>query len=412
MKLEGIRVLDLSLFLPGPHLTHDDGRPRRRGDQGRAAGRRRAGRHIGARRRTATPCSSATPTAARRASCLNLKDAGGARGAAASSAETADVFVEAFRPGVVDRLGVGYDDGRARAIRASSTARSAPSARRARIATCPRTTSRSRRWPACVSLNLGNDGEPAMPAHAGRRHGRVAAWRFGGILMALLPPRADRPRRLHRHLDARLADGLAAQRARPGVRREARRRSRSTSAPGAARPSTASTARRTAGTSCSAAGDQVRPQPARRARPAGPRAALPSAAPGRTSSRWSSSCAATVRTTRTQAEWVEWFRGRDIVLRAGEEPARGLRRSAGDAPAACGCSTMPGRSTSACRSSSPTSPAGRTSACRGSASTRTTCCDRQATARRTCRAARRRRDLGWLRSRAAARSSSRTRSWP
>ena len=45
--------------------------------------------------------------------CLNLK-VPAARAALLQLAETADVFIEAFRPGVVDRLGVGYRDVAAR----------------------------------------------------------------------------------------------------------------------------------------------------------------------------------------------------------------------------------------------------------------------------------------------------------
>ena len=69
MKLEGLRVIDLSSFLPGPYLTMtlaDHGaevikiEPPGEGDPGR---------HIGLVGRARPPCSSATSIAARRASC-------------------------------------------------------------------------------------------------------------------------------------------------------------------------------------------------------------------------------------------------------------------------------------------------------------------------------------------------------
>ncbi|MFO0005604.1 MAG: CoA transferase, partial [bacterium] len=89
--------------------------------------------------------------------CVNLKtDAG--REAVLRLAETADVFVEAFRPGVVDRLGVGY---------------AAVSARNPRIVYCsisafgqdgpyrdrPAHDLSTEALSGIVSLNQGNDGE-------------------------------------------------------------------------------------------------------------------------------------------------------------------------------------------------------------------------------------------------------------
>jgi crotonobetainyl-CoA:carnitine CoA-transferase CaiB-like acyl-CoA transferase len=110
MKLDGIRVLDLSLFLPGPTAslmmadqgaevikieTLDEGEPNR---------------HIGQRRGTPPDDVSVYFDCTHRGKkslTLNLKAAEG-RELFLRLAETADVIIEAFRPGVVARLGVDY----------------------------------------------------------------------------------------------------------------------------------------------------------------------------------------------------------------------------------------------------------------------------------------------------------------
>ncbi|MBX3707807.1 MAG: CoA transferase [Pseudomonadales bacterium] len=110
MKLEGIRVLDLSLFLPGPTAslmmadhgaevikieTVEEGEPNR---------------HIGQRRGTPPDDTSVYFDCTHRGKkslTLNLKSTAG-RELFLRLAETADVVIEAFRPGVVARLGVDY----------------------------------------------------------------------------------------------------------------------------------------------------------------------------------------------------------------------------------------------------------------------------------------------------------------
>ena len=105
--LQGIRVLDLSRLLPGPFLTMilaDLGadvvkvEEPRRGDYMRdfpPRGEGASGRYLSVNRN-------------KRSVTMDLKD-DGERERFLRMAERADVVVESFRPGVVDRLGVGYD---------------------------------------------------------------------------------------------------------------------------------------------------------------------------------------------------------------------------------------------------------------------------------------------------------------
>ncbi|OIB59050.1 CaiB/BaiF CoA transferase family protein [Natrialba sp. SSL1] len=96
MNLDGIRVLDLSRLLPGPYATQllaemgaEVIRIERPGDA------------------QAGPTLESINRGKRRVA-LNLKTEGG-REAFLELAATADVVLEQFRPGVVDRLGVDYD---------------------------------------------------------------------------------------------------------------------------------------------------------------------------------------------------------------------------------------------------------------------------------------------------------------
>jgi crotonobetainyl-CoA:carnitine CoA-transferase CaiB-like acyl-CoA transferase len=106
VKLEGIKVVDLSLFLPGPAMTQvmaDHGaevikvEPMPGGEPNREIGLKRDGISV----------YFANTHRGKKSLSLNLKTAKGVE-ALLRLCETADVFVEAFRPGVVDRLGVGY----------------------------------------------------------------------------------------------------------------------------------------------------------------------------------------------------------------------------------------------------------------------------------------------------------------
>jgi crotonobetainyl-CoA:carnitine CoA-transferase CaiB-like acyl-CoA transferase len=181
MKLAGLRVVDLSLFLPGPHLTMmmaDHGadvikvEPPGEGDPGRHVGLGQGGHTTFFR----------NANRGKRSVCLNLKVAG-ARDALLRLCESADVFVEAFRPGVAQRLGCDYATVRARnprivyasisAFGQSGPDRDLPAHDLAVEALC-----------GVVSVNLGNDGEPAMPAVPAADMA-ASLMAFGGIMMAL-----------------------------------------------------------------------------------------------------------------------------------------------------------------------------------------------------------------------------------
>src|SRR5215831_13944351 len=107
MKLEGIRVIDLSVFLPGPYLTlamADHGaevikiETPGEGDPGRAIGLSDGPSTVFFR----------NLNRGKKSMVLDLKTGAG-RDALLTLCESADVLVESSRPGVMDRLGVGYE---------------------------------------------------------------------------------------------------------------------------------------------------------------------------------------------------------------------------------------------------------------------------------------------------------------
>ncbi|HEY1127778.1 MAG TPA: CaiB/BaiF CoA-transferase family protein [Roseateles sp.] len=181
MKLEGIRVLDLSMFLPGPHLTMmmaDHGAEvikiePPQGEPVREVGLRQAGHSVWFRNTHRN----------KRCITLNLKMAD-AREVFLALAREADVVVEAFRPGVVERLGIGYETVKAvnpRIVYCSISAfgQTGPLAHK------PAHDLSVQAEAGLVSVNLGADGLPAMP---GVPSADMAAslMALSGILMALL----------------------------------------------------------------------------------------------------------------------------------------------------------------------------------------------------------------------------------
>lgn len=112
MKLEGIRVLDLSLFLPGPTATllmADHGAEVIKIETVHEG---EPNRHIGQRRGDRSVYFDNTHRG-KRSLTLNLKEPEGLE-LFLRLVDTADVVIEAFRPGVVDRLGIGPEAVRAR----------------------------------------------------------------------------------------------------------------------------------------------------------------------------------------------------------------------------------------------------------------------------------------------------------
>ena len=162
MKLEGIKVVDLSLFLPGPAMTQamaDHGAEVIKveppgGEPNRAIGAKRDGVSV----------FFANTHRGKQSLVLDLKTAEGVE-ALLRLAATADVFVEAFRPGVVDRLGVGYRRS-PRATRGSSTPRSRPTARAGPTRDRPAHDLAVEAMSGVLCVNLGWDDRPWIPAIA------------------------------------------------------------------------------------------------------------------------------------------------------------------------------------------------------------------------------------------------------
>lgn len=109
MKLDGLRVLDLSAFLPGPHMSMmmaDHGAEVIMVEPDNQFGE--PTRHMGERYGDGTSVWFANIARGKKSYKVNLKDAAQHKDFMAL-VKTADVFIEAFRPGVVSRLGVDYD---------------------------------------------------------------------------------------------------------------------------------------------------------------------------------------------------------------------------------------------------------------------------------------------------------------
>jgi crotonobetainyl-CoA:carnitine CoA-transferase CaiB-like acyl-CoA transferase len=182
MKLAGFKVIDLSVFLPGPYLTSvlaDHGaevikvEPPGTGDPAR---------DIGASDGPSTVFFR-NVNRGKMSVVIDLKSSAG-REELLGLCETADVFVESYRPGVAARLGVDY---------------AAVAARNPRIVYCsisafgqdgpyrdrPAHDLATMALGGALSLTQGRDGAPAMPGVAVAD--MVSSLHaLSGVLMALL----------------------------------------------------------------------------------------------------------------------------------------------------------------------------------------------------------------------------------
>ncbi|HEY8356500.1 MAG TPA: CoA transferase [Ramlibacter sp.] len=182
MKLQGLRVVDLSVFLPGPYLSlalADHGAEVIKIEQ---PGEGDPGRHIGLADGPHTVFFR-NLNRGKKSVVLDLKASQG-RGELLQLADTADVFIEAFRPGVAKRLGVDYDTLRQRNpglvyCSISAFGQDGPYLDR------PAHDLATEALSGALSLNVGADGSPAIPGIP------VADLLSGlnglaGVLMALL----------------------------------------------------------------------------------------------------------------------------------------------------------------------------------------------------------------------------------
>jgi crotonobetainyl-CoA:carnitine CoA-transferase CaiB-like acyl-CoA transferase len=181
MKLAGLRVVDLTVFLPGPYLTlalADHGAEVIKIEPPDGDPTRRVGPTDGA-----TTVYFRNLNRGKKSVVLDLKQPEN-RERLLALAATADVFVESFRPGVCERLGVGYAqvaERNPRIVYCSVNAFGNSGPYRDR----PAHDLAVEALGGVLALTLGDDGRPALP---GVPTADIAAGLQGlaGILMALL----------------------------------------------------------------------------------------------------------------------------------------------------------------------------------------------------------------------------------
>lgn len=181
MKLDEVKVIDFSMFLPGPHLTQ------MMGDHGAEVIRVEAppdgepARKLGPVKNGHTPWFRNTHRG-KKSLCVNLKDPV-SKNCILQLCETMDVFVESFRPGVTERLGLDYaklSEINPRIIYCSITAFGQYGSYKNRPAHDLSIEALS----GLLSVNLGNDKKPVLPGvPAADMAGSLMG--FGAVMMAL-----------------------------------------------------------------------------------------------------------------------------------------------------------------------------------------------------------------------------------
>lgn len=163
MKLEGVKVVDLSVFLPGPYLTMamaDHGAEVIKVDP---PGEGDPGRHIGLSDGPTTVFFK-NVNRGKKSVVLDLKSEAG-RAALYRLCDAADVFVESFRPGVMQRLGFDWETLSARNPRLvycsiSAFGQDGP------YRDVPAHDIATMAYAGALSMTHGRDGVPAMPGLA------------------------------------------------------------------------------------------------------------------------------------------------------------------------------------------------------------------------------------------------------
>lgn len=308
MKLAGLRVIDLSLFLPGPLATQfmaDHGaevikiESLHEGEPNREIGAKRDGVSV----------YFANTHRGKKSLALNLKDPSGVE-VLLRLAEKSDVLLEAFRPGVAERLGIGYAQVAKRAPRIvyASIAAFGQSGPYRDLATHDLATEA---LTGVLSLNRGGDGKPAMPAIASADM-LASMMTLAGVLMALYRRKETGN---GDYLDMAMADCLLAclpnmmgttmtERRQPDPKEE---RTLGGNALYGIYETKDADFIVLAGQELKFARNLLEPL----GRP--DLVELCKLPPGRGQDPVREFLAATFR-TRTKAEWVEWFRGRDVAF--------------------------------------------------------------------------------------------------
>ena len=162
MKLEGLTVIDLSVFLPGPYLTMALADHGARVIKVEPPGGD-PGRHIGVADGPSTVFFR-NVNRGKESVVIDLKSDDG-RARLLKLCETADVFVESYRPGVMQRLGVDYATVSAvnpRIVYCSISAFGQDGPYRERPAHDLATMALA----GALSITLGRDGAPTIPGVA------------------------------------------------------------------------------------------------------------------------------------------------------------------------------------------------------------------------------------------------------